>query len=109
VSVFHIPDPLLRYERVQAGSRRDDVIDLHFQSTKTFPAVLSIVLPDKLAKYPQVWIVTGTGHHVGVKTHQKGGGALETAVVQWLQDEGYSFARGRDRNGQGGAIYVQQS
>jgi hypothetical protein len=108
-SVFHIADPLLRYESVQAGSRRGDVIDLHFQSTKTFPVVLSTVLPEKLAKFPRVWIVTGTGHHVGAKTHQKGGGALESAVLEWLHEEGYSFLRGRDRNGQGGAICVERS
>jgi hypothetical protein len=108
-SVFHIADPMSRYERVQAGLRRDDVVDLHFQSTKTFPVVLSTALPEKLAKFPQVWVVTGTGHHVGTRTHQKGGGALESAVVEWLQQEGYSFLRGRDRNGQGGAICVERA
>jgi Smr domain len=108
-SVFHVADPLTRYRLVQGGSQREDVIDLHFQSTKTFPSVLSVVLPEKLAKHGKVWIVTGTGHHVGSKTHQKGGGALENAVAEWLQDEGYSYLRGRDRNGQGGAIYVESS
>ena len=85
------------------------MIDLHFQSIKTFPVVLSEVLPDKLVKFSQVWIVTGTGHHVGNKTHQKGGGALENAVVEWLQHEGYGFKRGKDRNGQGGAILVERT
>jgi Smr domain len=108
-SVFHIADPMERYKHVQDKSKRDDVIDLHFQSTKTFSIVLSYVLPEKLGKFPQVWIVTGTGHHVGSKTHQKGGGALENAVIQWLQEEGYNFTRGRDRNGQGGAILVEHS
>jgi DNA-nicking Smr family endonuclease len=108
-SVFHVADPLARYHLVQGASRREDVIDLHFQSTKTFPTVLSVILPEKLAKHGKVWIVTGTGHHVGSKTHQKGGGALENAVAEWLHDEGYSYLRGRDRNGQGGAIYVESS
>lgn len=108
-SVFHIVDPIERYRKVALTVPRDDVIDLHFQSTKTFPVVLSTVLPEKLAQMEQVWIVTGTGHHVGSKTHQKGGGALENAVVAWLTDEGYFFAQGRDRNGQGGASLVNPS
>lgn len=108
-TVFHVADPISRYQMVQQGSRREDMIDLHFQSIKTFPVVLSEVLPDKLVKFSQVWIVTGTGHHVGNKTHQKGGGALENAVVEWLQHEGYGFKRGKDRNGQGGAILVERT
>ena len=126
--VFHIPDPMERYRQVMAMSsslsaaaaavnNHDDVvgqqnggfIDLHFQSTKTFDTVLSQVLPMELQRHDQVWIVTGTGHHVGSKTHQKGGGALESAVLQWLVDEGYDKVfRGRDRNGQGGAILVKR-
>ena len=107
-SVFHIADPLQRYYQASASVTRRDVIDLHFQSMKTFPVVLSDILPGKLADLEEVWIVTGTGHHVGTKTHQKGGGALERAVITWLADEGYNFAKGRDRNGLGGALLVKR-
>jgi len=112
-AVFYIADPMERYRQVCAasGNRREDVIDLHFQSTKTFATVLEQVLPAKLhsAVAPEgIWIVTGTGHHVGSKTHQKGGGALERAVMQWLQGQGYVFARGKDRNGLGGALLVKR-
>ena len=106
-SAFYIADPIERYTEVSRTARRSDVMDLHFQSIKTFPVVLSHILPTKLMEHPNgVWVVTGTGHHVGSRTHQKGGGALESAVMKWLQDEGYSFAKGRDRNGLSGALLV---
>ena len=110
-SAFQIPDPMERYQYVMSCARcRPDVVDLHFQSTKTFATVLSTVLPEKLYHdgLEQVWIVTGTGHHVGTQTHQKSGGALENAVVAWLAEQGYNHARGKDRNGQGGAILVER-
>jgi hypothetical protein len=107
-SFFYIVDPIERYRKVALTVQREDVLDLHFQSTKTFPVVLSAVLPEKLTHLEEVWIVMGTGHHVGSKTHQKGGGALESSVVSWLTHEGYVFARGRDRNGQGGAVLVKR-
>ena len=66
------------------------------------------MLPKKLFDFPEIWVVTGTGHHVGDKTHQKGGGALEKAVIGWLATEGYSFLRGRDKNGMGGAVLVKR-
>jgi hypothetical protein len=115
-SVFYIADPLERYRQVSqmngAAARHGtdyEIIDLHFQSTKTFATVLEQILPQKLqiATEAAVWIVTGTGHHVGSKTHQKGGGALERSVMQWLLDQGYSFAKGKDRNGLGGALLVK--
>lgn len=107
-SAFHIVDPMERYHHVAQSVQRADVIDLHFQSTKTFAAVLEKMLPEKLEKQSQVWVVTGSGHHVGTKTHQKGGGALESAVLTWLNQEGYEFVRGRDRNGHGGALLVKR-
>ena len=107
-SVFHIPDPLERYHAVASWVKRNDVIDLHYQSTKTFPTVLQVVLPKKLSEFIEIWVVTGTGHHVSDKTHQKGGGALEKAVISWLAEEGYSFSKGRDRNGMGGAVLVKR-
>lgn len=107
-SVFHIPDPIERYNKVSANVKRRDVVDLHFQSTKTFATVLAAILPVKLSELDEVWIVTGTGHHVGSKTHQKGGGALERAVNTWLMEEGYNCYKGRDRNGLGGALLVKR-
>jgi hypothetical protein len=109
-SAFHIADPMERYFTVTANTSvpRDDVIDLHFQSLKTFGIVLDTILPEKLQKYPEVWIITGTGHHVGSRTHQKGGGALETAVLEYLTDLRYNCFQGRDRVGQGGAILVKR-
>eukprot|EP00549_Striatella_unipunctata_P022432 CAMPEP_0118680962 /NCGR_PEP_ID=MMETSP0800-20121206/4668_1 /TAXON_ID=210618 ORGANISM="Striatella unipunctata, Strain CCMP2910" /NCGR_SAMPLE_ID=MMETSP0800 /ASSEMBLY_ACC=CAM_ASM_000638 /LENGTH=575 /DNA_ID=CAMNT_0006577193 /DNA_START=541 /DNA_END=2266 /DNA_ORIENTATION=+ len=105
-AVFNIQDPLQRYREVAACHRRGDVIDLHFQSMKTFPVVLSTILSEKLREQREVWIVTGTGHHVSKKTHQKGGGALESGVISWLDMRGYDYVRGKDRNGFGGAVLV---
>lgn len=112
-SAFYIADPLERYYTVTAAvPHRNDVIDLHFQSLQTFAAVLDVVLPEKLQQLRSVWIVTGTGHHVGTRTHQKGGGTLENAVLDYLVEyygsPEYSIRRGRDRNGQGGAVLVEQ-
>jgi hypothetical protein len=107
-TLFHIPDPIERFNKVSATVKRRDVVDLHFQSTKTFSTVLYTILPQKLTELDEVWIVTGTGHHIGSKTHQKGGGALERAATNWLMEQGYNCAKGRDRNGQGGAILVKR-
>jgi hypothetical protein len=107
-AIFFVAEPLERYRQVNTSVQRSDIIDLHFQSNKTFHVVLSVILPLKLNEINQVWIVTGTGHHVGTKTHQKGGGALEQAVIQWLKDEKYDFTRGKDRNGLGGALLVNR-
>lgn len=104
---FRIQDPIERYKEVAKSVPRDDVIDLHFQSTKTFPAVLSLVLEQKLREHDEIWVITGSGHHVPRETHQKGGGALEAAVLVWLEEEGYLFLRGRDRNGHGGAVLIK--
>ena len=104
---FHIADPLARYREVSASTMREDVIDLHFQSVKTFSIVLSSVLPEKLRDLDEVWIVTGTGHHVNANSHQKGGGVLESAVIDWLEENGYDFSKGKDKNGHGGACLVR--
>lgn len=107
-SAFHITSPLERFKEVSKTVSRNDVIDLHFQSTKTFAVVLGTILPHKLRENGEAWIVTGSGHHVARQTHQKGGGALEMAVVTWLEAEDYVYTRGRDRNGHGGAVLVKQ-
>lgn len=111
-SLFHIADPIERYHEVSSDvmqSRRKNIIDLHFQSLKTFGVVLEAILPAKLQENPEVWIVTGSGHHVSFKSHQKGGGVLENAVIGWLKKEGYVFVKGRDKNGYGGAVLVIRS
>ena len=106
-AAFRIQDPMERYKEVAKSVVRGDVIDLHFQSIKTFPAVLSAVLVQKLREHGEVWVVTGSGHHVARDSHQKGGGALEAAVMAWLEEEGYTFVRGRDRNGHCGALLIK--
>jgi hypothetical protein len=106
-SVFHIADPMERYAEVAKSNSREDVLDLHFQSIKTFPVVLSTVL-DEMLEACDVWVVTGSGHHVDKSSHQKRGGVLEEAVNSWLDSHGYVYARGRDRNGHGGAVLVKR-
>mmetsp|Transcript_32950 Transcript_32950/g.71305 ORF Transcript_32950/g.71305 Transcript_32950/m.71305 type:complete len:912 (+) Transcript_32950:402-3137(+) len=107
-SVFHIADPLERYNEVASVNPRQDVIDLHFQSVKTFPVVLSTILDGKLRDHGEVWVVTGSGHHVDTSSHQKRGGILEEAVNSWLDSYAYDYVRGRDRNGYGGAVLVKR-
>ena len=103
---FHISDPIARYKEVSTTVQRADVVDLHFQSVKTFPAVLSSIMPVKLKDHGEVWIVTGSGHHVSRSSHQKGGGVLENAVIGWLVSNDYNYSRGKDKNGFGGAVLV---
>jgi hypothetical protein len=103
---FHISDPIARFNEVSSTIQRDDVIDLHFQSVKTFPAVLSSFLAAKLKDHGEVWVITGSGHHVSRNSHQKGGGVLENAVITWLTSNEYKFSRGKDKNGFGGALLV---
>jgi len=111
--LFHIADPIQRFYEVSLLSRsngRNDVIDLHFQSIKTFPIVLKAILSDRLKICKDgVWVVTGSGHHVNRNSHQKSGGVLEKAVFSWLLEKKYKFLFGRDRNGYGGAILVKTS
>lgn len=107
-NAFHISDPLARYKEVNSSVRRNDVIDLHFQSIKTFPVVLSTVLPGKLRDQHEVWIVTGSGHHVNSNSHQKGGGILENAVIEWLTSNNYIVSKGLDKNDHGGACLVRR-
>lgn len=104
---FHIADPLERYKEVSVSVQREDVIDLHFQSVKTFPIVLSNILPEKLRNHDEVWVVCGSGHHVNTNSHQKSGGVLEKAVITWLESNDYLCFHGRDKNGYGGACLVR--
>lgn len=100
-SFFHIADPLQRYYEVAKSNHLDySVIDLHFQSLKTFPTVLAAVLPDKVMP---VWVVTGSGNHLPKNKH----GVLENAVVRWLTEKGYEVLKGREKNGYSGALLVK--
>eukprot|EP00555_Chaetoceros_dichaeta_P014754 CAMPEP_0198274260 /NCGR_PEP_ID=MMETSP1447-20131203/59671_1 /TAXON_ID=420782 /ORGANISM="Chaetoceros dichaeta, Strain CCMP1751" /LENGTH=722 /DNA_ID=CAMNT_0043968319 /DNA_START=114 /DNA_END=2279 /DNA_ORIENTATION=+ len=54
-TAFHIQDPIDRYEEVSSSVKREDIVDLHFQSVKSFPIVLSTILPDKLRNHSEVW------------------------------------------------------
>ena len=99
---------MARYREVSASVSRKDVIDLHFQSIKSFPIVLSAILPEKFRDFGEVWVVTGSGHHVSRNTHQKGGGVLESAVSGWLVSHGYDYLKGKDKNGYGGTFLVKK-
>jgi len=107
-TAFHIQDPIERYEEVSSSVKREDIVDLHFQSVKSFPIVLSTILPDKLRNHSEVWVVTGTGHHVVRNTHQKSGGILENSLIDWLTSNNYKFLRGKDKNGHRGAVLVKR-
>lgn len=107
---FRSADPIARYKEVASSVSRNDVIDLNFQSVKTFPTVLSTILPEKLKDHGEVWIVTGagSGHNVNKNSHLKGGGVgvFETAVTGWLISNEYSFSKGKDKHGSDGALLV---
>jgi hypothetical protein len=119
-SAFGISDPLERYYAVASTWKEramTNVMDLHYQSLQTFPVVLETLLPEKLPAATEdggVWIITGTGHHVAERGHQKRNvSTLEGAVWEYLlyhypPEEGYRIAPGRDRNGQGGALFLQK-
>lgn len=107
-TAFHIQDPLERYTEVSSSMKRDDIVDLHFQSVKSFSIVLSKILPEKLRNHSEVWIVTGTGHHIMRNTHKKSGGVLENSLIDWLTSNNYKFLRGKDKNGIRGAVLVKR-
>lgn len=79
------------------------------QSVRTAPLVLDAELPDALAAHPEVWIVTGTGHHTAAASHQRSvaGGVLHATVKEYLQENGYDFYVGRDNAGHSGAFLVR--
>lgn len=87
-SSFRIADPISRYKEISKAVARNDTIDLHSQSMKTFPIVLSTILPEKLRDHKEVWIVAGNGHHIN-----------ESAVTGWLVSNDYKFSKGKDKNG----------
>jgi len=107
-TAFHIRDPIERYKEVSSHVKREDIVDLHFQSVKSFSIVLSKILPDKLRNHSEVWVVTGNGHHVARNTHQRSGGILENSLIDWLTSNKYRFLRGKDKNGFRGAVLVKR-
>eukprot|EP00984_Skeletonema_dohrnii_P009831 scaffold3785_cov101-Skeletonema_dohrnii-CCMP3373.AAC.7 len=94
------------------------LLDVHFQSAKTITPVLNRFLAKALSANSEVWIVTGSGQHVGVG-HQRreGGGVLFNAVKRYLEehedDRGFEFRIGKDTSGgknkvSGGAFLVRK-
>mmetsp|Transcript_54 Transcript_54/g.80 ORF Transcript_54/g.80 Transcript_54/m.80 type:complete len:634 (+) Transcript_54:111-2012(+) len=104
--IFGIRDPLERYAAVAALQTRPDVLDLHFQSTRTAPLVLDQVLDEALKARGQLWLVTGSGHHVPRGTHQLCHGVLHSTVLNYLEDNGYDFAIAKDNAGHAGAFLI---
>lgn len=106
-SVFDVRDPMERYDKVQSYHSRRDVLDLHFQSSRTAPQVLDVVLPKSLDLCREgVWIVTGSGHHAPINSHQKLRGHLHATVQAYLEAREYRFRVGVDSQGHAGAFYV---
>lgn len=94
------------------------LLDVHFQSAKTITPVLNRFLIPAVKKSDEVWIITGSGHHVAVG-HQRreGGGVLFNAVKRYLEDHEeemeWEFRIGKDCSGgknktSGGALLVRK-
>ena len=85
--VFEVQDPLERYRMVAANHDRRDVVDLHFQSSRTAPVVLQHVLDTAIRANPSgVWVVTGSGHHAPRNSHQQKKASLFT--IDYLAAQG---------------------
>ena len=140
-SAFAIADPMERFAAVNRCHRRPDgsvwpltllfedeaggggagggLVDLHFQSRSTVSAVLEEVLPPMLSHHAEVWVVTGSGHHVAQRSHQKQGGVLWAAVDAHLGEAlpglseadrrcWYSYHPAKDHNGYHCAFLVRR-
>ena len=94
------------------------LLDVHFQSAKTITPVLNRFLVPALKKNEEVWVITGSGHHVAVG-HQRreGGGVLFNAVKRYLEDNedemALEYRIGKDTSGgknksSGGAFLVRK-
>ena len=106
--VFEVQDPLERYRMVAANHDRRDVVDLHFQSSRTAPVVLQHVLDTAIRANPSgVWVVTGSGHHAPRNSHQQKKASLFNFVGDYLAAQGYSSTIAKDHNGFAGAYLVQ--
>ena len=104
--VFDIRDPLERYYRVASRQRSPEVVDLHFQSSRTAGQVLDAVLEPTIAVHGHAWVVTGTGHHAPTESHQKRSGVLYHCVHEYLDANAYDFAVAKDSRGHAGAFLV---
>lgn len=102
----------------EGSKNKVTLLDVHFQSAKTITPVLNRFLSSALKKNDEVWIVTGSGNHVGVG-HQRreGGGVLFNAVKRYLEDHEedlpLEFRMGKDTSGgknksSGGAFLVRR-
>ena len=130
-SAFEIADPMARFAEVNkpharraqsnplgltlsprgaggAGAGRVAVIDLHYQSVRTARVVLDEMLPAALASHAEVWVITGTGHHVAKRTHQKSSerGVLFDSVKEYLAECAATYRIGKDWSGRAGAFLV---
>ncbi|KAJ1450948.1 hypothetical protein M885DRAFT_589750 [Pelagophyceae sp. CCMP2097] len=105
--VFELADPMERYAHVARSNAREDIVDLHFQSSRTAAVVLDAVLDAALARHSKVWLVTGSGHHTPVHSHQRSGGMLHAFCEEYLSTRGYDFAIAKDKNGYSGAFLVR--
>ena len=106
--VFEVQDPLERYRMVAANHDRRDVVDLHFQSSRTAPVVLQHVLDTAIRANPSgVWVVTGSGHHAPRNSHQQKKASLFNFVGDYLAAQGYTSTIAKDHNGFAGAYLVQ--
>ena len=118
-----IKDPIERFGLVnqQQSAAPEDcfVLDLHFQSCKTVLTVLDQVLPQcieylesPLGQSKNIWLVTGSGRHVPLNSHQvKGGVLLETvlsAVIARTADIKLEISVGTDALGNRGAVRIRK-
>mmetsp|Transcript_19767 Transcript_19767/g.46415 ORF Transcript_19767/g.46415 Transcript_19767/m.46415 type:complete len:512 (+) Transcript_19767:301-1836(+) len=113
--------PLSFNNHTDASTRRRKggrvtLLDVHFQSANAINFVLDKFLHPALHKFDEVWIITGSGSHVGVG-HQKreSGGVLYNAVQRYLaqqeRDDSIEFRVGRYPAGgarSGGAFLVRR-
>lgn len=82
--------------------------------------MLDAILPEMLSSHPEVWVVTGTGHHVAKGSHQRAGGVLFSIVDDYLahtlmpalaaqqQRVQYLYHQARDKAGHHGAFLVRR-
>mmetsp|Transcript_17517 Transcript_17517/g.22930 ORF Transcript_17517/g.22930 Transcript_17517/m.22930 type:complete len:315 (+) Transcript_17517:222-1166(+) len=119
-NAFSISDPEERYQYVNAPYRTDGrvqalnslgvtVMDLHYQSKTTAAFILDAHLAHELEMSKKgCWIITGTGHHTAVNSHQQkaAGGVLFKCVTTYLKEEEYRFNIGQDMQGNSGALLV---
>ena len=112
--------PLSFNNRTDASTQRRKgdrvtLLDVHFQSANAIKFVLDRFLRPALNKFDEVWIIAGSGSHVGVG-HQKreSGGVLYNAVQRYLvqqeRDNTLEFRVGKYPAGgarSGGAFVVR--